>query len=272
MATRTGRKRIPLDELFIPQEYQRPFYPKWAQEIADDYRPELDQPITVSDRNGDGNGGGLAVLDGQHRMGAYLKLGKPYIVAEVWKGLSVDEEADLFASAQRKRKSLTPLELWKARVVSGGKRDPLAVDANNIVEANGFRIGKVSTRAQELEGRDNINSVGAVEWLYKRGVLALTLETINLVWRRADDVVEFKATSADMLRGLGVCIAGYENRMTDERLEKLKLVSPAEILRGAYGRTGYNNNPEARANAVLTELRSVMGLRGKPKVKDRISG
>jgi hypothetical protein len=262
------RKKVKLSELFIPEEYQRPFKPNWSKEIAENYRPQLFHPITVSDRNG----GGLAVLDGQHRYFAAELRGDEVIDSEVWVGLSIPEEADLFAMGQKGRKPLTPLELWKARVVSGAERDPLAAAIDEIVREKDFFIGKLSTRPTELDTRSNINSVSAAEDLYKIGVLGLTLDYINLVWRRADGVVEFKATAADVLRGFGLCIDGYEDRMTPERLETLKRVSPVEIYRGVTSRTGTTSSQDQRALAALSEFRSVMGLRGKPKVKDRPRG
>jgi hypothetical protein len=260
-------RQVPVDDLFVPDEYQRPLDEAWVGRITDGFRSELFHPITVSDRNN----GKKAVVAGQHRLMVAKNRNDKTIGAFIHTGLTPEEEAELFVLEQKGVKAPTRLDLFRARVASGPDIDPDAYNIARIVESHGFQLGRFK-EPKDLGARNNINAVGALERLYRQGVLARTLYTVNQVWRGADGLVDHRATAGELLRGVGIVVDGYEKRVTPERLEKLADHAPRDILRRSQARARNLTNPHERAEAVVDELRSIMSLRGRPNKTNRPRG
>jgi hypothetical protein len=256
-------RQVSVDEIIVPQEYQRPLDEAWVGRIVDNFRSELFHPITVSDRNG----AGKVVVAGQHRLHVARELNQKTIGAFIHTGLTPQDEAELFVLEQKGVKNPTRLDIFRARVASGPDIDPAAYEINEIVQRCGFKVGPQKNKSHDLTQRNNINAVGALEELYSNGVLEATLQAINSVWRGPDDVVDYKATVGELMRGFGYVMNYYEKRVTPERLERLSEHAPKDIIRRAQGRAANATNVAQRSGQIVNELRSIMSLRGGPSKK-----
>lgn len=113
--------------------YQRALEGDRAQKIAENFNPHLFDPIMLSKRKN----GSLYIIDGQHRViGAILaQVGK--VPARVIKGLSREQEANLFVDAQLQRKPIRALDRFRAKVIA---KDPLFLSIKTITEKAKFEI------------------------------------------------------------------------------------------------------------------------------------
>lgn len=235
-------KRVPLKDLVVDERYQRPLDEKRVQKMADKFDDRLLGVLEISQRNAK-----AAVFDGQHRLAALKELARPDAPCLIHQGLSPQEEADLFIAHQSQRKSVKPLDRFKARVFA---EDPVALDVLGIVEASGYGIGS-----------KKIQAVGALERTYLRyggHGLARALTMIAVVWGRDD-----KATDGAMIAGVARFVDRYEDRVHTEQLDRLREVAPVDVLRRATGKFQGGGEHWLSA-AVESELLKVTGVRGRP--------
>ena len=115
--------------------YQRPLNLERVEEMAQDFRPVRMTLLTVSRReNGD-----CVVVQGQHRwhmMVALLGL-DGLVECRVWEGLTLAEEAELFADEDETRRSTIPLDRYKAHLVAE-HADALAL--RDLLERRGWQL------------------------------------------------------------------------------------------------------------------------------------
>lgn len=133
---------LPIRDLFVDHDYQRPLDLRRARRLAEDWERPLVGVIEVSDRGID-HQPRYAVIDGQHRYEA-AKLQDPngMLVANVHTGLSTQDEARLFYEIDAKRTRLTGWDRWNARRGAG---DPLVLAVESTVEEAGLRIDPAPT-------------------------------------------------------------------------------------------------------------------------------
>jgi hypothetical protein len=238
-------KRIAIDKIKVDDRYQRPVDASRVKRMATKYDEALVGTLEVSQRNGTGS---YVVFDGQHRLEAAKIVGVTALPCLIHKGLTPEEEAELFVALQRQRKNISPLDRFRARLFLG---EEIAVGINATVQECGYRIADTKDPGRY----DAIGAVVAVERIYMRGNLTETLTLLRSLW--AGDA---KSTDGALMEGLSLVEFGYANRLTDERLERLRAVPPVVILRRAVGpMRGGSSGP-----LVASEIRKAAKIMGAP--------
>jgi len=159
-AERHGRRAghdYTIEEVRIDQlhtdVYQRILNMDKVNKLAANWDPLAVGFLIVSRRpNGD-----LYVVDGQHRAAAALRFGHVTMEAQVFEGLSLQQEAKL-RIATNDRKSEVIWERFKARLVA---EDPVAEGIRDVIESVGGNI-----RLTSFSGRDSFVALAAAEKLY----------------------------------------------------------------------------------------------------------
>lgn len=203
---------IALDRLFVDKRYQRPLTNFW-KDLRDDFRPAMVGTLVVGARKR--GGGTFAVIDGQTRMEAMQELGLPNAPCLVYHGLTPQEEAELFADLQTKRRGMRTYDRFRAQLVA---RRPEAMDISRIVESEGFSL------SAEEDNR-TLKAIAALEKIYKRGPehLHAVLTIISEAWGTDDR----SATQAQMLEGISWVLL-EQDRIDHERLvRRLREVEPS---------------------------------------------
>lgn len=131
---------LALDCLMVDESYQRsmetPLAERLIGQMASRWDWRLCAPLTVSKREG----GGLYVIDGQHRLAAArLRNDIPELPCVVSRFASVQEEARCFVDANTLVRKATPLDKFHARVVAG---DDEAMEIKRVAESAGLTIGR----------------------------------------------------------------------------------------------------------------------------------
>lgn len=175
--------QVRLADVQIDRSYQRDLSMVLVDDIAAEWNEVASELILVSDRGEREEGGGLFVINGQHRTAAARKLGMGKIWARVVRLDDLDDpgliEADLRLKTN-KRLGDRPLERFKAQLRAG---NPESIAITNI-------LAKYDTQINLIPSADyGLNSVSTVEYLYRLdngALLKEALEAINLAYGRVD--------------------------------------------------------------------------------------
>ncbi|HSV08554.1 MAG TPA: DUF6551 family protein [Candidatus Binatus sp.] len=143
-------------ECRVDETYQRRRVNSLVQEIGLHYNLVLAGYIVVN-RRADG---WLYIIDGQQRWLGAKKAAEPEMLARVFEGLTVDEEAEMY-TALNNTKPLSALDKFKGDVAAG---KPDAVTIHDIVVSFGAGI-----RGTDGFGRNNLNGIGALKEIHERG-------------------------------------------------------------------------------------------------------
>lgn len=243
---RTAKKKwpyrfevVPVESLLVDDRYQRPLT-SFVDEVTRDYNPALIGTLIVSERDN----GHLAVIDGQTRLEGMRRNGEEGAPCLVYHGLSHEQEAELFADLQTKRRGMATYLRFRASLVA---KNTEAIAIAAIVQHAGFELDTTLTA-------HTVKAIAALESIYRRDpqLLSNVLDTIAQAWPDPD--TEFR-TSGDMIRGLAVFLT-REQRVNPERLiEKLSAVTPrmirhrANALKEGSGSGG--GSPGYTADAIL---------------------
>lgn len=159
---------VKIDDLDIDHSYQRDLDPNLVQSIADNWDIVAAGPIVVA-RRADGS---LWIVNGQHRAAGAKRAGEAEILAQVVPSQGSAHEATIRLRGNTRRSDKSQ-ERFKAQVAAGN-RESLA-----IVEL----LRNFDTQINRWnDARNGINSVSAVERLYRRDqgvLLARVLEVIR---------------------------------------------------------------------------------------------
>jgi hypothetical protein len=239
---------VPLELLFIDQDYQRPLT-SFVESIASEYDPALLGTLIVSER-ADGR---MAVVDGQTRSEAMRRNEEPEAPCLVYHGLTKGQEAQLFADLQTKRRGMATYLRFRASLAAG--RDPEmppseptpktpaeAVAITEIVTAAGFELDVVETP-------HTVKAIAALEKVYRRDpdLLSTVMDVIARAW--PDPNTEGRV-SGDMIGGLAIFLNRESNVDTDRLVNRLAATEPRVIRHranalqegsgsGSGGRQGY---------------------------------
>lgn len=240
--------RVSIDKLIVDPRYQRPVEEKRVTRIINNFDPRQLGTIEVSQRED----GTYAVIDGQHRFEALKTTDRKMISALVHEGLSVKEEADLFAKINMGRKPLSPIQRFRAQVFAG---HPRAVDIANIVTRCGFTMVSGTNTGNGSE----IRAVSGIEQAYNnygREALEQALTTIRDVW-----FGEQAALDSHMIKGMSIFCLEYGNRFDEHHAERLRQISALSVLRRAQERSVGHSSSRTKLY-IADELRRRTGLRG----------
>lgn len=225
---------IPIKLLRIDHEmYQRPLQ-KSLKYLLDNWDPDKCDPITVNYRSD----GFFYIINGQHReVGAEL-LGISQMVCDVFVGLTLKEEAELFAGQYDGTTKLNPIDSYRANIIRGEEVDTLikgvcdkygiSVTHNKAPKVLGSltvvrNIVKPSVTNSGGKSNDARENVKIVEWIfdifkqsgwedYKDTYNADMMQSLWYVWRNNQDILTtaqrklidfFETSSPKEIKSLG---------------------------------------------------------------------
>jgi hypothetical protein len=253
------RKRIRIDDIRF-DVYQRPLEPRDVDRMERvGYNKHLFHDPEISARDGI-----FYCFDGRHRVEFARRLGWKTVMCRVHHGLSMEDEALLFESSQNRRRRTHPIELFWARIYRGAETEVAILKA---VEAESFSVTRLR-RGGKNASTTTIGAVGALGNIYKRGGAQGIHETLRMVVRVWNG--DRRATDGVFLEGVHQFIAEYGDRITDDVYAKLREQPPIDILRHAAGRSVVTGgSPTSKRFTIRDELKSVAGLKGRPRTSRR---
>ena len=113
----TESRTVRLSALQIDPKYQRPLNEAWVRYIVNNFDETLVAPLQVSYRDGK-----YFVFDGQHTLKALaLKFDSPDypVICKVYRGMSEEEEAEMFYKFNTAKKKISALSIIKAQSFYG---------------------------------------------------------------------------------------------------------------------------------------------------------
>jgi hypothetical protein len=216
-------REIEVGKLKIRPQYQRPLDEARVNRIADSFDDKLAGTIDVA--FADGN---YWVVDGQHRLAAMRQKGIRTCRALIHYGLTLQDEAHLFARLNSERRAVTPRDLYRAELIGGIER---SVKVRDIVEKHDFRIA-LSTGHR---GRE-IAAVGHLWDLLALGVLDQTLAVIREAWSDAEGTIVDGALEGRIIAAVGRFIKDHEDMPAFQVARYVKVLSrqrPDDLIREA---------------------------------------
>lgn len=210
---------VQLSALNVDPRYQSPFSESRARGLARNFRRDAACAIVVSLRED----GTLWIIDGQHRVGAAKKVLLKTILAWVYVGLSLKEEAALFAELNTQRKSPTSRAVFNALLCAD--QEPY-ISIHQTVREAGLTLSLTNTK-----GSHSIVCIGTVVSIWRSGGkerLSRVLNIAKAAWPSDD-----RAFDSYILAGLSHLIKAVDGKHSDERLaQRLSIVAPELLVRG----------------------------------------
>ena len=256
------RAYLPIAILHVDHHYQRTADTRWVNPIARNCDPDLLDVFKVNQRTD----GTFWCVNGQHRIHALRTLGltTAVVCCDLYRGLTMAEEAKLFTETQALTKRISVRDRWHARLAEG---DPVTLAINAVLEEFG------------LDDVPNL-SFGTLQALFLADptLLRWTLGATAATFRHLDRVLDRdewnKSHGAIILSGFAQfkALYGTEDAFEVERLiETVRTTVPTPsdlILRARSRAQGWSS---ARAmTLVLVDLynRSRGGKLNADKVRE----
>lgn len=179
---------LSIDEIAFDMRYQRPLSQYKVNEIANQFNAVAAGTPVVNVRD-DGQQIGM---DGQHRIAAMKKRGISHVQCKVTRGLTLEQEAQIYVYCNTVRKNPSALDTFRARLIT---KDPLIMAISSVVEKCGLEIQFTFTGGSHGKRRSpkSIWAVNAMEDIYKRGKEELLEEVLILAsrsWPEEGDVMK----------------------------------------------------------------------------------
>ena len=191
-------REIEVGKLKIRPSYQRPLVERRVVRMANDWDDELAGTIEVSFSEGH-----YWVVDGQHRLAAMRAKGVRVCRALVHYGLTIDEEARLFARLNSQRTAIVPRDLYRAELVAGVER---SIRVRDTLDKHGLHVAPTSGH----EGK-SIAAVGHLWELDNAGVLDRALQVIRDAWADAEGTPADGALAGRVNAAIGRFIEDHEH-------------------------------------------------------------
>lgn len=211
---------IPIGDLHIDQNYQRPLSEGRVRQITKDFKTDKLGALMISQRDGH-----YYVIDGQHRLVAARKYGLRFVPCVVYYNLNAEDEATL-RLAFNTRKPDTAAEIFRLQLA---RQDAATLAVKEIVEDVGLRIhlsgGTINPRA--------IRCVGILMRIYSASrngdqLLAHALTVDYHAW--PDD---YLARAGHIIQGLATFLNYYPDVSDTNLVRKLSQHTPASLLASA---------------------------------------
>jgi len=226
-----GIEVIPLGKIEVDVQYQRRLSRGKVRQIVNNWDNRAAGSLLVSWRQNDQ----IVVIDGQHRLAAMRQLHIHKATCQVLYGLTLSEEAALFALCNTARATPGALDVFKARLIAG---DSTALRLNQVLEEEGVAIDFTN---HNLEG-DRIRCIAELEAISRRGSgkghydpnspapgledVRAVLRIVRLSWPEMPD-----GKRSIVLGGIGVFWRHYCNEISVEEVaRKLSGISPKKIV------------------------------------------
>lgn len=252
---------LPARVLFVDGTYQRDLDERRVARMVAEFDPTLLGVLEVSDRGDDT----YAILEGQHRWAAATEARgvDHHLVCQVHRGLTVTDEARVFYEIDRRRKTLSGWDRWKARRGSG---EALVLEIEGVVAAQGLRIDMAPKAG-------NVRATVALEKVMTLGGRPLLISTLAVLHAAYGDTVD--GYDGTLIQGL--CLVLHHYRAGDEidtdrlvralqgipprqvkvRAAAMREVFPGELpkLCGAVVIRAYNEQPGRRVQGFLERIK-----------------
>ena len=194
--------QIALADMEPESGYQRATNPMQVNNIVRNFDETKLGTLIVSARDGK-----YHIIDGAHRSKALRKLGYSHAPCVVLTGLTFEQEAEYFRNQNQDKRLITPMEFFKAGLVSGNEQ---CVEIYRIVRSNGFNIGKDSKDFSKICA---IKALFTITDKYGYEILDHTLCLVAATWGGVT-----KASQSESLLGVAEFInrygmADFENRL-----------------------------------------------------------
>ena len=206
--------------IFSDPNYQRRLDAQRVREIANNFDPNLVNPVKVSYRSHENR---YYVFDGQHTLAA-LRMrhkGRDFLVdCRVWQNLTPEEEARLFAQQNGISRDVTTNTKLKALYYAG---DPVVkdfYDTTNAIAPMDFTSCKQKGVRAGAKAYSIFTSVGQEDY-------ATILTILKDAWGGAEG-----SFNTELLGGMKLFHCAYKGEYTIKNLiKKLAKVSPITIVR-----------------------------------------
>jgi len=209
---------VKVNEMFVDYTYQRKPLKAKINRIVKNFNPDLLGVITCSMRDDNT----LAIIDGSHRYHSLVQMGMKDVSvnALVYFGLTIKDEAQIFALTNKEHTKPTPSQIFKAGIVSG---DPIAVGISNVV-------AKVGASFEEGPGINKIRCVATVRRVYTNAgasILTKTLETLKAAY--PDNTEMYRD---QMISALGCIYHRYGKKVDQKRMSEVlaKIGNPSLVI------------------------------------------
>lgn len=170
-------------ELIVDRTYQRDLKDHASRDMASDWSWYACGVIVVAERDGK-----LYVVDGQHRVCAAMRRSDiRSLPCMVFQSTGVEQEASAFLVIQTKRKPVTAVEKFRARVAIGDQDALLVEDLVREANRTMDRTPKPTT----------VHCAGVLLSLVSRNA-----EELNRVWPLVIKLFEGQSMGADIIRAL----------------------------------------------------------------------
>ena len=172
-------------KLFIDHSYQRPLTPKKIKEITDNFEPSAITALIVSRRT-DGN---YAIIDGQHRYKAAVKMGVTDFKCEVHHDLTISDEANLFYRINVKRGAV-PMGMQFKALIEANNED--AIKLKFIVESHGFELLYLSGQKSAVDNK--LTCASELQKIYNVSPdhLDLVLSILRAAWNGKKNSLKYQ--------------------------------------------------------------------------------
>jgi len=197
----------------VDERYQREFDEPRSAAMAEAFDLSL-IGVPVISRREDGR---MVRLDGQHRFGAAIiaGLGNTAFMCEVYDGLSIQEEAEMFLRLNSGRSAVRAYDKFRARLVSG---EPVAVAIVVVLTSLALKFQKTSAK-------NAICAVQALDCVYHRGNLRETLEVIK-DWADGEPA----SFEKQIIRAVSFFLSEYPDVSRTELASKLRSYAPSRVM------------------------------------------
>lgn len=220
--------QIKVSDLMVDFDYQRHPGNTKINKIVKNFDPDLLGVIICSMREN----GQVAIIDGSHRYHALVQMNQMNlnINALVYFGLSLKDEAKIFALSNQEHTKPNPADIFKAGIVAG---DQIAIAINDIMKENNLFVGVGP-------GDNKIRALSTLKRIYVNAgadILDKTIRAIKAAYGSNSNVMRDQLLSA-------VAVIFYRYKNIDEKrmvLTLQKFGNPVSLIANAQAMMGSQN-------------------------------
>jgi hypothetical protein len=198
--------------------------------------------------------GSMVVLDGQHRLTAMKMRGiNEPIYCDVWDGLTLPEEAELFLWLNSDRRAVRVFDKFKARLIA---QETSAIEIDGIVKKCGLRIGKA-------QSSKCVCAIKALEFAHVRhNNLPKTLEVLTR-WSDGDPGVY----DGKLIKDVSCFLAQFPEVNLSLLSKQLSPYSPERILNKINRAQGLRTDDGPRWEAACKVLLEIYNYKRRDKLR-----
>lgn len=259
--TQSTEELLSTSILFSGQPYQQPVKDHVVDKLVREWDPRLLTPLVVSYQDGKYN-----LVDGQHRVCAMRKKngGKDVTaLCRVYRGMTYEEEAELYYKLDRSKGHLRLPNATKALVESGSNAE--VIEIKRLLEDAGFiwALDKPTREPFEIEAT---RAVISAYRMLGGAAFSRMLRLLAKTWYGTPT-----SLNASILSGMALFLKTYETEVDDEAfIAQLSAVEPEEIIR--LGKMDYSTNKASLRYARVIWSKYNCQRRGKRKLPYRFNG